>query len=242
MSTRVTAADRRLTARNLGHERRGRGHDGDVITTHELAAAVEAAFAETGRGLPTWPDPHPDSSPHDNEYSRVTDPHKWRIVGARADAWLVALADTDLAEIEFDKEISWDVPPTTIVSRTDRALPRIAGAMPLVVARSRLGAVDDAGVTLGVGDPAVHLAAIPYCGCDACDSGSQDTLDQLDDYVLGVVSGAYRRLWRGDHEITVISRQRWSASGRFGRSEVEAILTRPDGWHDLSGSSWMAKG
>ena len=169
----------------------------------------------------------------------MTDPHKWRIVGARADAWLVALAEAGLAEIEFDTEISWDVPPPTTVTRTHRARPLIASAIPLVVARSRLGDVDDAGVTLGVGDPAVRLAVIPCCGCDACDSGSQDALDELDEHVLGVVSGACRRLWRGDREITVSSGQRWSASGEFGRREVEAILRQPDGWNELTGTSWM---
>jgi hypothetical protein len=203
-------------------------------------AAVEAAFVETGRGLTPWVDPHPDRSPLEEEYSRVTDPGKWRIVGARADAWLAVLAENRLADIVLDAEVSWDVPPGTIVTRTDRAVPRTAGAIPLIVGRSRLDAVDDAGVTLGVGDPAVRLAAIPTCGCDACDSGSQDVLDELDQWVLGVVTGAYRRLWKGDREITVIAGVRWSGSGGFARREVEAILSRPDGWHELAGASWIA--
>lgn len=212
-----------------------------MITERELVAAVEAAFAATGRGLVGWPDSHPDRSPRDDEYSRVTDPRKWRIIGARAEAWLVALADTDLAEIESDTEIRWQLPPTTIVLRSDRAVPHAAEGLPLVVARSRLDVVDDAGVTLGVGDPAVRLAVIPNCGCDACDSGSQGALDELDEYVFGVVSGAYRRLCRGDREITVMSGGRWSASGGFDRGEVTTILSRPDGWHQLSGPSWMAE-
>ena len=214
---------------------------GEVITAHELMAAVDAAFSETGRGLTGWPDPHPDRSPRNEEYSRVTDPHKWRIIGARAGAWLVALADTNLAEIESDTAIPWQVPLTTIVTCTDRAVPRAAGALPLVVARSRLDAVDDAGVTLGVGDPAVRLAVIPDCGCAACDSGSQDALDELDEHVFGVVSGAYRRLSKGNREITVISSGRWNASGRFGRGEVATILSRPDGWHQLSGRAWTVE-
>lgn len=172
----------------------------------------------------------------------MTDPYKWRIVGTRAEAWLVALADAGVAEIDSDTEIPWEVPPTTIVTRTDRAVPRAAGALPLVVARSRLDAVDDAGVTLGVADPAVRLAVIPNCGCDACDRGSQDALDELDEYVFGVVSGAYRRLWRGDREITVISGGRWNASGRFDRGEVATVLARPVGWHQLSAPSWMVGG
>lgn len=169
----------------------------------------------------------------------MTDPFKWRIVGARAEAWLVALAEAGVADFETDTEISWDTPPTTIVTCADRAVPRAAGALPLVVARSQLDAVDDAGVTLGVADPAVRLAVIPDCGCDACDSGSQDVLEELDEYVFGVVSGTYRRLWKGDREVTVISGGRWNASGRFDRGEIATLLARPDGWHQLSGRSWI---
>jgi hypothetical protein len=212
-----------------------------VITASELVAAVDAAFAVAGRGLASWPDPHPDRSPRDEEYSRVTYPYKWRIVGARAQAWLVAVAHAGLADIEPDTEMSWEVSPPTIVTRTERAMPWVAGALPLVVGRSRLDAVDDAGVSLGVGDPAISVAVIPDCGCDACDSGSQDVLDELDEYVFSVVAGAYRRLWRAERSITVISSDRWEASGRFSRGEVAAILSQPDGWQEISGTSWLAE-
>jgi hypothetical protein len=84
-----------------------------------------------------------------------------------------------------------------------RLVPHLVGGLPLIVARSQLGAVDDAGVTVGVGDPAVVITWIPDCGCDACDSGSQDVLDELDEAIVGVVSGAFRRLASGDRVITV---------------------------------------
>jgi hypothetical protein len=140
-----------------------------------------------------------------------------------------------------------------VVSRTDRVVPYVSGALPLIVARSQLrdqrdvrtpgaGAVDDAGVTLGVGDPAVCVTWIPDCGCDACDSGSQDVLDELDEYIFGVVSGDLRRLWSGDREITIISSERRRASGNFGRKEVDAILADPDGWQEMSGTPWMSDG
>jgi hypothetical protein len=234
-----------------------------VVIEHELIARVDAAFAVTGHGLAGWPDPHPDRSPCDEEYSRLSDPAKWRIVGARADAWLMTLVQTGLAVVDHGAQVQWRVPPTTVVSRTDRVVPYVSGALPLVVARSQLGAVDDAGVTLGVGDPAVCVTWIPDCGCDACDSGSQDVLDELDEYVFGVVSGAFRRLWSGDREITVISSERWGASqrnvhysdvgawtsgstatrlGKFGRKEVDAILADPGGWQEISGAPWMSDG
>jgi hypothetical protein len=215
-----------------------------VVTGQDLLDVVDEAFAVTGRGFASWPDPHPDRTPQDDEYSRLSDPAKWRIVGARADAWLIALVTAGLAEVERDAQIHWEVPPRTVVSRADLLVPHVAGALPLIVARSHLGPVDDGGVTLGVGDPAVGTAWIPDCGCDACDSGSQDVLDELDEAITGVVSGAFRRLSSGDREITVIGTDRWAASsgvsGGFGRGEVEAILADPTGWREVFGAAWMA--
>jgi Family of unknown function (DUF6226) len=215
-----------------------------VVTEQELLDAVDETFAVTGRGLAPWPDPHPDRRPRDEEYSRLSDPAKWRIVGARADAWLIALRAAGLAEVERNAPIRWEGPPRTVVSRADRLVPHVAGGLPLIFARSRLGPVDDAGVTLGVGDPAVVITWIPDCGCDACDSGSQDVLDELDEAIVGVVSGAFRRLASGDRVITVIGTDRWSASsigsGSFARGEVAGILAGPTGWREVSGAAWLA--
>jgi hypothetical protein len=142
-----------------------------MVTEHELLAAVDATFEVTGRGLESWPDPHPDRSPLDEEYSRLTNPSKWRIVGARADAWPVAVVDAGLAKAERSTVIRWRAPPRTVFSRTDHVAPYPRGALPLVLARSQLGDVDDAGVTLGVGDPVIGVAWFPERGCEACDSG-----------------------------------------------------------------------
>ena len=210
-----------------------------MVSEEVLREAVDAAFAVTGQEHRPWPDPHPDRSPSAEEYSRLTDPDRWRIIGARADAWLHALVDLGLADVATNPMVRWSEPPRTEVSRLERVVPRAIGALPLIVARSRLGPIDDAGVTLGVGDPAVELTFIPDCGCDACDSGSQDVLDDLDVYVFSVVSGRYRRLWSGDRRITVLGDDGWRASGRFRRGEVQDVIGRPDGWHVLSGTSWL---
>ena len=82
-----------------------------------------------------------------------------------------------------DVEVHWKAAPRTAISRTDRLVPYVAGALPLVVARSRIDDTDDAGVTLGAGHPAVCVAWIPSCGCDACDGGAQPEIDQLDDVI-----------------------------------------------------------
>ena len=77
------------------------------MTGAELLASVDAAFEVTGRGLVPWPAPHPDRSPLDEEYSRVTDPGKWRIIVARADAWLVAVAEDGLAVDDPGASVLW---------------------------------------------------------------------------------------------------------------------------------------
>jgi hypothetical protein len=210
-----------------------------VVAESELRAAVEGAFAITGRGLRSWPDPHPDRSPLDEEYSRLLDPAKWRIVGARADAWLMALVDADLAVVERNAAISWHEKPGSVVSRADRVIPVASGALPLSVARSRLGDLDDAGVTLGLGDPAVCIDWFPECGCDACDSGSQNELDYFDEHMAVIVAGTFRRLSDDNRTITVFGEHEWQASGRFDRGEVEAIIADPRGWAELAGMPWL---
>jgi hypothetical protein len=175
----------------------------------------------------------------EEEYSRLSDPAKWRIVGARADAWCTALVEMGLATVEQDAAVRWEVPPTTIVARTDRVVPRQEGAIPLLVGRHRLDDVDDVGVTLGVGDPAARMVWIPDCGCDACDSGSQDVLDELDEHMRSVVTGAFRLLRSGSREIRALGSGRWAASGEFGRLEVDAVLVDPVGWDEVSGRAWL---
>lgn len=209
-----------------------------MVTEIELLGAVDAAFKVTRRGLASWPDPHPDRLPHDEEYSRLADPTKWRIIGARADAWLAATADLGLVTVQRDVKVQWAALPSTVVSRTDRSTPHATGALPLVLARSQVGTVDDAGITLGVGDPAICMAWFPHCGCDACDSGSQDVLDDLDAHIRGVVTGAFRRLSSGDREVTIIGHGQRSASGVRGR-DVDAVLADPAGWDELAGTSWL---
>lgn len=162
----------------------------------QLLVDVDTAFDATAHGLRRWPDPHPDRSPLEEEYSRLLDPGKWRIVGARVDAWIEALVAAGLAEVQHDVSVDWAVDSGTDVHRTDRVSPRRDGALPLIVTRNQLGGVEGAGVTIGAGDPAVAVEMIPDCGCDACDSGSQDVLDQVDDCIGGIVRGEFRHLWR----------------------------------------------
>ena len=197
-----------------------------MSSVDDLVAAVDAAFVETGRGLSGWPDPHPDRRPLEEEYSRVTNPQRWEILAARAEAWFKALTDAGLADIEREAEVIWSEPPRFPAAFTTRAVPRALDAIPLVVATTGFEEIEWPAVAVGAGDPATVLEVIPDCACDACDSGSQDALDVLDEYVLSVVSGAYRRLWRGRREITVYSDDRMSWSG-FERRRVNLTKLLP---------------
>ncbi len=181
-------------------------------SVEELVAAVDAAFVETGRGLDGWPDPHPDRRPQEEEYSRVTNPQRWKILAARAEAWFAAMAAAGIAEIE-ESSVAWREQPRIPVAHTFRAVPSAPGAIPLVVAWNRLDEDEWPAVVLGAGDPAEVVTIVPDCACDACDSGSQDALDVLDEYVLSVVAGDYRKLWRGRREITVYSKEQMGWSG-----------------------------
>jgi hypothetical protein len=217
-----------------------------MVDLDELRRAVDDAFVETGRGSTSWPDPYPDrSSIPEDAYSRLTNPARWRILGVRTDAWLIALVGAGLATVQADPAVTWRTRELPIISRAERLRPTAAGALELVVAHSRIGDVGDAGVVLGVGDPAELVNWFPDCGCDACDSGSQNELEWLDTNIVGIVTGAFRRLTAGPMVITVIDGDgSWSADGfhsgarRIGR-KVDDILADPRGWDELSGRSWL---
>lgn len=172
-----------------------------------LPAAVERAFERTSRGLTKWDDPHPppDRLVADEEYSRVTDPGKWRIIGARVDAWLEVLTANGLATVERGTGVEWVDPPGPVVTQIDLVMPTVPAGLVLVVGRSRIESVDGAGLVLGVGLPAVEIVRIPDCGCDACDSGSADVIGQVDTWVGGIVRGELRHLTRPRRTITVIA-------------------------------------
>lgn len=213
----------------------------------ELERAVERRFADTAAGLANWADPHPppDRIVADDEYSRVTDPGRWRIVGARADAWVGALLDTGLATV-VAAPVEWPAASTPAVTRHVVVVPRVRDGLRMVVARSRFDVVDDAGLVIGVerdGGPAAVVTWFPDCGCDACDSGSQDELDRLDEVVIGIVDGTFRLLECDRQRILVFEpghREARDLPGRHPRDLIDRILADPVGWEEWTGPSWLA--
>ena len=94
----------------------------------ELRRTMEEIYRRDAAHLPTWPDPHADRSPTDDEYSRVLDPAKWRIVTARADAWATALTQLGVAELARDAAVEWLIPHGSPLVRIDRLVSRRPGA------------------------------------------------------------------------------------------------------------------
>lgn len=206
----------------------------------QLLVSVHRHFADRSPELQHWPNPHPDDGPAEDEYSRVTDPHKWRILGTRADAWVAALVDAGAATVEAvsPADIEWADGPGTTVTAAVRVLPTRAGAQPLIVGRSALEDDPEAGITLGWGSPPVTAGWFPHCGCDACDGGSEPELETLDNRLSSIVTGQYRHLTRGDNLI-VAEADGWRASGRRVPDHVESILANPTGWTDRTGGTWL---
>lgn len=211
-----------------------------MVSIGELQRAADDAFAVLGRPFAPWPDPHPDRSPPEDSYSRVTNPEKYLILGARVDAWAAALTELGLAEVVPAAGSAWaDNEPPVSISRWDRIVPGNVGALPLLVCRTDLGDVPGSGIVLGVGDPAELLGWFPDCGCDACDSGSDADLEHLDSYVRSVVTGEFRRLRRGKQSITVVEPLGWMTQGLTRTSRIERILANPKRWSETSGASWL---
>ncbi|MBO1752048.1 hypothetical protein J4G33_09560 [Actinotalea sp. BY-33] len=162
-------------------------------TVADLQALVLARYERLD--LPSWPDPRPDGgSPREEEYSRVTDPGRYRIVHERARVWAAVLAEVLGASVE---EI---VPSTGRDGRPEfdrglRLTPQRRDALALLLLERDV-AQDEADATLAVLEvcvtrPGVVVALQPDCGCDACDSGSQDLLEAVDAAVVDVVGGPF---------------------------------------------------
>ena len=213
-----------------------------MVSGEELRTLMAVAFEKTSAGASGWLDPHPDGSmPADEEYTRVTNPARYRILAARTEAWLFALVEAGLAVVERDAVVVWTAEKLPDIARTERVSPMATGALDLVVGHSRLGDLEDVGIVIGAGNPTECITWVPFCGCDACDSGSEPELEQLDSHLWGIVSGTFRRLTKGDQMITLIDGVVRSTHGldRRAARNIERIAAHPKGWHELSGRSWL---
>lgn len=227
-----------------------------MVTIESLQAEVDARFDRLG--LPSWPDPHPDRRPTDEEYSRVTDPGRHVVVHERARVWAQVLRERLGARVD-----RLAPEPTTVVEGERRGFDRgvrvsslLPGTLPLLLLE-RDAPVGSGREVLPVLVPAavrtdVPLAQWPDCGCDACDSGSVDLLEAVDRSVREVVGGPCVLL-RGRGWGVQWVPDGGSAYGRgvHARDDVRALMevcrrlaagedvVLPDGATAYVGRSWL---
>ncbi|MFC4497654.1 DUF6226 family protein [Streptomyces ovatisporus] len=216
------------------------------MDSQRLFDAVEAAFARTGAATPPWPSPRPPGQePLEEEYSRCPDPGKYRILRARGEAWAEALSEAGLAVVEPVGPASWPHGADADLDRAVRVRPSKEQTVPLVLGFGAVQDEPDASVTIGAGDPAVAVRTLPDCGCDACDSGSDDLLEEFDEYVSAIVNGELVHL-SGKGGSAVATGQGSSASGEFALRDHTELLERartgesrgPAGLRVVHGARW----
>jgi hypothetical protein len=167
-------------------------------TVGALKGQVASRFERLG--LPTWPDPHPDlARPGEEEYSRVTDPGRYGTVHVRARVWVEVL------EAALGAKSVALTPDGHPFARGVRITPPTAGALPLLLLERDVptgpGEVPLPVLAIAVARPDVVIETQPDCGCDACDSGSDQLIEAIDAAIGQVVGGPFVAL-RG---------KRWSA-------------------------------
>ncbi|NPC96186.1 DUF6226 family protein [Nocardioides sp. zg-DK7169] len=164
-----------------------------AAAVRDLLAAVDRAFAVIGADTPGWPDPHPDGEVDDEEYSRYTDPGKYRILARRVEAWAEVLAERGIATTTVAPLVAGEEKPGWLrgrrradqIERVYRVVPRAPGGHELLCG---VVIIDGEPLGLDVGvrpagspdEPGRCITSIPYCGCDACDDGSAMLVDELD--------------------------------------------------------------
>ena len=180
-----------------------------------VRAEMAQQFIVTGIDTPPWDNPHPLDVPVlEEEYSRLLDPGKYRILATRVDAWAAALERLGLGVVErppVGREL-WRDPPRSSFDRAVRVRPVRAGAMPLLFGFDAIDDVPDTGLTIGVGEPAVEIGVLPDCGCDACDYGSEELQAELDAALTAVVGGHLIHLTTPDGTV-IATDQGLSAQG-----------------------------
>lgn len=190
-----------------------------------LLPAVDEAFDRLRGDLADWPNPHPGGrSPAEDEYSRCLDPGKYRLLAVRADAWIETIADAGLGSVYSvdPRSVRWVGEPVLVPTRVT-VVRGAGGTQPIVVGVGPSQEVGEAFVQVGVGDPVEILERQPDCGCDACDTGSADLLETVDNGFILALSGGVYVVRRGSRFVARTI-DGWSGSGRFGADEPERWL------------------
>ncbi|ROR90961.1 DUF6226 family protein [Nocardioides aurantiacus] len=215
----------------------------------ELVADVDDAFRRTGAGTPGWPNPYADEEPPDETYSRCLDPGKYRILHARVDAWVEVLERRGTATTVDVAATTWVDANRKAeqVARVRRITPTQDQGLPLLVAYTKVDG-DLFGVDVGIAQPGDHdnrpvfLDTVPDCGCDHCDSGSEDLLEVLDGWFLTVARGGVVHARAGGMRVTR-TLDGWMSSGGGRREDPEALLQpASNASQHWAGETWLSYG
>ena len=193
------------------------------------------------------PGPIPTQIAAEEEYSRVTDPQRYRALVLRLQAWQQALST--LCDVDVD----------TMAKGEDRLQQRWSSphgnTLPLYVSVVTFDQVPLVG--LSVTSDADPFDIVPDCACDACDSGSQDLLAVLDDDMTALIDGslvfivAPSEADRSAFRLVATSRRcalEWGGDGPAPLSEPEAVVDAirsgddpllPEGCVVLHGRPWL---
>ena len=227
------------------------------MTPDGLRERVAAAYDRLD--LPSWPPPRPaDAHPREEEYSRVTDPHKYRVVHGRARAWTRVLGSLPGVVVEDLGAVTTE---RHEFARGVRIVSPVPDTLPLVLLEQDSGPTEHGEATdflqVAVQSPDHPLDhGLPDCGCDACDWGSADLLEAVDDEVLSVVAGPFALLqgdgWQAtwhpggarmnsDARSRPVSATVWAVCEELatGRPPRQLDSRLPDHWTALVGRSWL---
>ena len=124
----------------------------------------------------------------------MTDPGRYGIVHARARVWADRLGEVPGVRVEPLAPAPLD--EDGLLGRFDRGV-RVTsarpGTLPLLLLERDAPVPGTDGLLavlhVSVVRPEVAVAMLPDCGCDACDTGSEDLLGAVDDAVGWVVGG-----------------------------------------------------
>jgi hypothetical protein len=204
----------------------------------DVVARVRRRFdAGAGTGA-RWSNPHEKRDVAPEEYSRVSEPSRYRLVGARAMAWIETLSELQLARAETVTAPSWGYGPAE--ARAVLLTPEGHGALSILVVLGSMEGVEDAVIAIGVGTPPVLIGMQPDCGCDACDSGSHDLLTSIDQMFTAVMDGDL--IYAEDEDWTLtVGVDGWSAHGSedFGELVVRARSGASIGRRMITGAAWL---
>ncbi|WP_298176944.1 DUF6226 family protein [Saccharomonospora sp.] len=220
-------------------------------TIDELRTRVEHSYERLR--MPSWPDPHPDmASPRDEEYSRVTEPGRYDIVHARARVWAEKLSEVPGVELERFTPTAAGRQDRDRFDRGFRITSSTPGTLPLLLLEQN--ASDDEptvpSLRISVVRPDFEVERVPDCGCDACDFGSANFLESIDETIGAVVGGPFVML-RGKGWNAHWYPEGSAMSGRslpFNHVELRELCRRlvdgedvrlPRGTESFVGHSWL---